>query len=55
MTPGAIPLSHRDSSRYSKVNLLLLKAEPISDAGGASIITIIRKGKKSCEAAVREE
>lgn len=48
-------MSHRASSRFSKVNLLLLKAEPISDAGGASVIAIIRKGRKSCGAAVREE
>lgn len=46
-------MSRRAISRFSKVNLLLLKAEPISDAAGASVITIIRKGKKSCGAAVR--
>lgn len=48
-------MSHRASSRFSKVNLLLLKAEHISDAVCASVITIIRKGKKSCGTAVREE
>lgn len=48
-------MSHRVSARFSKVNLLLLKAQPISDAGGASVVTIIRKGKKSYGPAVSEE
>lgn len=48
-------MSHRASSRFSKVNLLLRKAEPISDAGTASVIAIIRKGKKNCGAAMWEE
>lgn len=39
-------MSHRASSRFSEVNLLLLRAEHISDAGGASVITVVRKGKK---------
>ena len=32
---------------------LLAKAEPIRDAGGASVITYLRKGEKYCAAAVR--
>ena len=33
----------------------LAKAKPISDAGGTSVVTYLRKGKKHCAAAVREE
>ena len=33
----------------------LAKAEPISNAGGASVVTYLRKGKNQCAAAVREE
>jgi len=33
----------------------LAKAEPIGDAGGASVITDVRKGKKCCTGAVRKE
>lgn len=46
VTSGAVPMSHRARSRFSEVNLLLLRAEHISDAGGASVITVVRKGKK---------
>jgi len=33
---------------------LLAKAKPICGAGGASVKTYLRKGKKHCAAAVRE-
>ncbi|KAK4816399.1 hypothetical protein QYF61_016716 [Mycteria americana] len=39
----------------SKMDLLLPKAESISNAGGAPVITYLRKGKNHCTTAVREE
>jgi len=39
----------------SKTDPTLAKAEPISDAGGASVIMCLRKHKKCCAAAGREE
>ncbi|PKU45778.1 vps10 domain-containing receptor 2 [Limosa lapponica baueri] len=38
----------------SKTDPPLAKADPVSDAGGASVITYLRKGKKCCAAVVRE-
>ncbi|KAK4816053.1 hypothetical protein QYF61_011061 [Mycteria americana] len=35
----------------SKMDLLLAKAEPISDGGSASVITYLRRGKKTCATA----
>ena len=49
--PGADPVPDRASSSWLQNGP---KAEPIRDAGGASVITYLRKGKKHCEAAVRE-
>lgn len=37
----------------SKMEPPLPKAEPFSDAGGASVITYLRKGKNCCAALVR--
>lgn len=39
----------------SKMDPLLAKAEPPSVAGGAFVIRYLRKGKKCCTVAVREE
>ena len=36
----------------SKKELLLAKAEPISDSGSASGITDLRRGKKTCATAI---
>ena len=49
-----LPCRTEPVSAGSKMDLLLAKAEPISDAGGASVITYLRKGKKHCTAAVGE-
>jgi len=38
----------------SKTDPLLAKAKPISDGGGASGITQVRKGEKTCATASRE-
>jgi len=38
----------------SETDPLLLKAEPITDAGSTSVITCLRKGKKGSAAAGRE-
>lgn len=39
----------------SKTDLQLARAEPISSVRGPSVITSLRRGKKCCVAAVREE
>jgi len=40
----------------SKIDPLLAKAKTISDSGSASVITYLRRGKKTCrEAAVKRE
>jgi len=40
----------------SKMDLVLDKAEPISDGGSASVITYLRRGRKNCgEMAVNRE
>jgi len=40
----------------SKMDLLLAKANPISDSGSTSVITYLRKGRKNCsETAVERE
>lgn len=36
------------------MNLLLPKAEPVSGSGGTPVIACLRKGAKTCAAAVRE-
>jgi len=41
-------------SANSKTDPTLAKAELISDAGGALVITYLRKGKKCCAPVVRE-
>lgn len=38
----------------SKTDTLLSKDNPISSTDGASVITDLRKGKKTCAAAVRK-
>jgi len=42
-------------SASSKTDPLLVKADPISKAGDASVKTCLRKGKKRFTAAVSEE
>lgn len=46
------PHFQQPSSAGSKADLLLPKAAPISNAGGTSVVTYVRKGKNT-EAAVR--
>ncbi|PKU30452.1 protein pxr1-like [Limosa lapponica baueri] len=41
--PEASPMSGRANA---KMDLLLAKAEPISDSGGTCVITYLRRGKK---------
>jgi len=52
---GLSPCRAEPLSAGSKVDLLLAKAMPISNTGGTSAIAYLRKGKKGCVAAVREE
>lgn len=54
-TPGVVPVSARAVPATSKMVPTLPKAEPISDAGGASVITYLTKGKQCYIAAVRKE
>jgi len=39
----------------SKTDLLLAKAEPLSDSGSASVITYVRRGKTCSEVAIERE
>ena len=39
----------------SKMDLLVAKAEPVSDVGSTSVIPYLRKGKKCCVAAAGRE
>jgi len=39
----------------SKIDLLLAKAEPISNSGSISVIRHLRRGKKPCVVAAREK
>jgi len=45
-TSGAAPVSTRSVPDSSKMDPLLAKAEPISETGGASVTTCLRKGEK---------
>lgn len=50
-----LPCQAEPITAGSKTDLPLAKVEPISSAGGASVVKYLRKGKKHCAAAVREE
>jgi len=53
---GLLPCGTEPVLAGSKMDPLLAKAEPISDADSASEITYLRKGKKNCTTtAVRDE
>ena len=51
-TAGAACVGQRQFSPSSKMDVLLPRTEPVSNAGGASLITYL-KGKNHCAVAVR--
>lgn len=46
---GLLPCWTRPVPAGSKTDPLLAKAEPIGEAGGASVITYLRKGKNAAQ------
>lgn len=50
-----LPCAGHSPSQLALEAPLLARAEPSSGAGGTSVGTYLREGKKCCTAAVREE